>query len=147
MQPAMIHYDDMFECRPVIPRHTTALPKKGQSVVYFVAVGWTAIKIGFSTDLKHRLRTFRGASAEDIEVLFYAPGGRRLESRLHLLFAEARINNEFFHATRQLKKFIELASRESIEVALMQMFPHRWSPSAEARRAAFDAATRAARRR
>ncbi len=56
-------------------------------IVYFIKVGRRAIKIGFTTNLENRLKSFRGASAEQIEVLAVFPGDRHLEKRLHGLLA------------------------------------------------------------
>jgi len=83
-------------------------------VVYFVRIG-KHIKIGFTTNLTERLKSFRSATAEPIVVLVTAPGGRNLEQKLHLLFAENRINkhNEFFRNERPLSEFIYFARESS----------------------------------
>jgi hypothetical protein len=73
--------------------------------VYFVRIG-KFIKIGFTTNLRGRLKSFRGASAEPIEVLLIIPGGRELEQRLHALFCEDRISNGFFRNEFLLNEFI-----------------------------------------
>jgi hypothetical protein len=63
--------------------------------VYFVKIG-KHIKIGFTTNIKERLKSFRGASAEPISLLHIVPGSYALESELHRLFATTKIRNEFF---------------------------------------------------
>jgi len=75
----------------------TAKFPTAEAVVYFVRIG-KHIKIGFTTNLTKRLKSFRSATAEPIVALMTAPGGHDLEQKLHLLFAENRINknNEFF---------------------------------------------------
>jgi hypothetical protein len=84
--------------------------------VYFVRIG-KFIKIGFTTNLRGRLKSFRCASAEPIEVLLIIPGGRELEQRLHTLFCEDRISNEFFRNEFLLNEFIH-GAKDDVAAAL-----------------------------
>jgi Meiotically up-regulated gene 113 len=84
--------------------------------VYFVRIG-KFIKIGFTTNLRGRLKSFRGTSAEPIEVLLIVPGGRELEQRLHALFCEDRISNEFFRNEFLLNEFIH-GAKDDVAAAL-----------------------------
>jgi Meiotically Up-regulated Gene 113 (MUG113) protein len=84
--------------------------------VYFVRIG-KFIKIGFTTNLRGRLKSFRGASAEPIEVLLIIAGGRELEQRLHALFCEDRISNEFFRHEFLLNEFIH-GGKDDVAAAL-----------------------------
>ncbi len=76
----------------------------GESVVYFMQVG-KFVKIGFSTNLKARVRTF-ATSAMDVTILLAMPGTRDDEARLHSLFAHNRIRNEIFHYDGRMDLFI-----------------------------------------
>ena len=82
------------------------------SVVYFVRIG-KFIKIGFTTNIKIRLRNFRSTTAEQIETLLTIPGDRKLESRLHKLFHNSRRRNEFFHYDDLVVIFINIAKQHS----------------------------------
>jgi hypothetical protein len=44
------------------------------------------IKIGVTTNLTERLKTFQCVTVQDVEVLLTIPGDRDLEGRLHTLF-------------------------------------------------------------
>jgi hypothetical protein len=106
--------DNSWDINPQKESLTTVAPP----VVYFVRIG-KFIKIGFTTNITERLKTFRGASAEPIYVLRIVPGGRDLERKLHQLFAENRINrnNEFFRYEYPLSEFIWMAKDKDIVTA------------------------------
>jgi hypothetical protein len=70
-------------------RHFPKLPTRA-SVVYFVLIG-KFIKIGVTTNLTERLKTFQCVTVQDIEVLLTIPGDRDLEGRLHTLFEKIRL--------------------------------------------------------
>ena len=53
--------------------------------VYFICIG-KFIKIGVTTNLTERLKTFQCVTVQDVEVLLTIPGDRDLEGRLHTLF-------------------------------------------------------------
>jgi hypothetical protein len=86
-------------------------------LVYFIQIG-QAIKIGFTTNLNERIKGFRGHSAESVRVLALFRGTRELENRLHRLFAEARIRNEFFRGDHLIWSFIDIAKQRSIVDAI-----------------------------
>lgn len=75
------------------------------TVVYIVRIG-KPIKIGFTTNLQSRLKSFQ-TTAFDIKVLLTLPGDRALERRLHELFAEVRIERELFQADWRIFNFID----------------------------------------
>jgi hypothetical protein len=87
------------------------------SQVYFIRVG-KHIKIGVTTNLESRLRSFRTASAEEITVLLTIPGDRAVESHLHGLFNEERIRGEFFQDCWLIGEFIRFAKEQSFAFAL-----------------------------
>jgi hypothetical protein len=100
-------------------KHTSDFPTApldAAAVVYFVKIG-KRIKIGFTTNLNERLKAFQGLSPEPINVLLTIPGGRKLETRLHQLFAEHRIRNEFFHDEFFLSSFINMAKQKGVATA------------------------------
>lgn len=85
-------------------------------VVYFVCIG-DCVKIGFSTNLKSRMKTFRTSSA-DTQVLLTIPGGRDLERRLHNLLQEQRIERELFHLEGRVAEFLDRHLFEGFDRAI-----------------------------
>jgi hypothetical protein len=86
----------------------------GVSVVYFAAVGKSAVKIGFSTDVEERLQTFRQwFRFERIALLAALPGSKKLERQIHRALASARISGEFFR-TDAVMDFLTNLGRASL---------------------------------
>jgi hypothetical protein len=85
--------------------------------VYFIRVG-KFIKIGYTTNLKRRIKSFEGASNERIEVLAVFPGDRRAEKYLHDLFSADRLRNEFFRDGNDIFIFLLTAKNEGLRAAL-----------------------------
>jgi hypothetical protein len=112
--PALTHQTltaDLQNAKGVLP---TA------ELVYFIRVG-KFIKIGFTTNqqtLKGRLESFRGASAEPIQVLAVFPGNRKAERFLHDLFSDLRVLREFFREDYPLTEFLWHAKTISLSSAL-----------------------------
>lgn len=74
-------------------------------VVYFADTG-SRIKIGFSTNLRNRVRSL---SLQEKDVLLLLQGGLTLEQALHDTFAKERIDNtEWFVKSDRLMGFIGL---------------------------------------
>jgi hypothetical protein len=74
---------------------------KGSSptVVYIIeAVGLDRIKIGFTKDLKKRLKAIGNGSPAPLEILTTIPGGVDLKCKLHEMFIQHRMNGEWFRA-------------------------------------------------
>lgn len=86
------------------------------SVVYFVAIG-DCVKIGFSTNMKARMKTFRTSSA-DIQLLLAIPGDRALEREMHTLFDEQRIERELFHLEGRVADFLDWHIHEGFDRAM-----------------------------
>lgn len=77
-------------------------------LVYYIRMG-NLIKIGTTTNLRHRLDTLSGQG-----VLAVEPGGRKRESSRHAQFACARSHREWFHPASELMDHI-LRLRSSLE--------------------------------
>lgn len=77
-------------------------------VVYFVcADGSDAIKIGFTTDLKRRIRNLECASGRRATLLHSMPGTYDDERSLHRRFKAARLDGEWFEAVPELLLHID----------------------------------------
>ncbi|MGA2177319.1 MAG: GIY-YIG nuclease family protein [Verrucomicrobiota bacterium] len=80
-----------------------------QSAVYFIENNNTErIKIGVSTDPEKRRSELQTGSADPLRLIGSIPGGLHLESKLHSDFAHLRLQGEWFHATQELRGFIEV---------------------------------------
>jgi Meiotically Up-regulated Gene 113 (MUG113) protein len=83
-------------------RPAAAIPKENVPGhwVYIITYGDRGlVKIGTTTRPKQRLAALQATSPTSLKVLAHFPGGRALERRLHVLFAEQRAWNEFFCST------------------------------------------------
>jgi hypothetical protein len=85
-------------------------------VVYFVRIA-KHIKIGFSSNLARRLKSFEN-SAVDVQLMLAVPGDRNLEQRIHGLLVDERIAREIFYAEWRLLRFIELVEQNGLEFGL-----------------------------
>jgi hypothetical protein len=64
---------------------------------YFVRQG-ERVKIGYTKDLKQRMKTLRVSHGSDCELLAYRDGGRDREANYHFQFAAHHIKGEWSHA-------------------------------------------------
>jgi hypothetical protein len=76
------------------------------SVVYFVSYG-TAIKIGYSTNLRKRLGALQAGVPERVVLEFSCAGDMRMEKELHQRFARDRLHSEWFRYSDTIKAWIE----------------------------------------
>jgi hypothetical protein len=111
-----------------------------RAVVYFVEIG-KHIKIGFTTNLKQRLKAFLTSSA-DVELLVAIPGDRTLERAIHDKLTECRITRELFRREWRVLNFISRFEQYGLEQALQ--FLDETDPAARARRKAEDHTRRVA---
>lgn len=94
--------------RPVFPPRP---PKLGQ--VYFVKAG-ESIKIGFSVDVRRRVKNMQTAASETMTLLLVLPGTLADEKSMHDRFGHLRINGEWFKSGPDLVQFIrESRSRQN----------------------------------
>lgn len=108
---------------------TGILPPKGAdlfayptgSVVYFLAAGETAVKIGTTINLRSRLSGLRTSTIQELRIVAFVAGGPVLERAFHRLFATTRLRGEWFARSPLLDKLIDELSNlpigESITAA------------------------------
>jgi hypothetical protein len=89
------------------PKKLMEKPKAG--LVYFVRAG-SAVKIGFTNNLKLRLKHIQLGSHMKIELLATIPGDENTEREIHWRFARYRIRGEWFRLKPDLKAFIQDSS-------------------------------------
>jgi hypothetical protein len=76
-------------------------------LVYFIhAPSVNLIKIGSSRDPEGRLVALRLLSPVPLEIMSLMGGGYERETELHRQFAHLRSHGEWFHAARELTRFI-----------------------------------------
>lgn len=105
---AVAHLNDATRLHPVQAEARRLAEQRRERVhagrtrtacVYYVELGPNRIKIGFTSDLRQRLRDLR---THPTNLLAIEPGGRELEGQRHRLFAADRIasqREEFVHST------------------------------------------------
>jgi hypothetical protein len=78
-----------------------------QESVYFIDDSLERIKIGVSANPHKRLGELQTSSSNQLRLIGAIPGGKHLEAKLHADFAHLRLKNEWFHATQELRGFID----------------------------------------
>lgn len=68
------------------------------------------IKIGYSNNIKNRLKALMQWSPLPLEVLAFVPGDRKLEYFLHQFFASTNSHQEWFHPSEFLLDVIRRVS-------------------------------------
>jgi hypothetical protein len=68
-----------------------------------------AIKIGFTQNLKQRIRGLQWGTLSKLILLGSMEGDRRTEERLHVRFAGLHISGEWFRETPELRVFLAQA--------------------------------------
>lgn len=87
-----------------------------RGTVYFV-YGGGLLKIGFASDLDHRLKTLRNGCPVPLHlVAFIASGSTVLEKQLHKKFWQAREHGEWFRITNAISLFLKRDDR--VEMAI-----------------------------
>jgi Meiotically up-regulated gene 113 len=82
--------------------------------VYVLQFGKRFVKIGRSTNVKQRVADLQATTMDNLLMLAVYPGGRALEKRLHKLFADFRVRNEFFHFDYVIWNFLEMAKQSPV---------------------------------
>jgi len=73
---------------------------------YFIACGDDLIKIGYTTNLRSRLRSLRTATPKELRVLLVIPGTHDDEQELHRKFEAYRVGREWFSRCDAITEFI-----------------------------------------
>lgn len=90
-------------------RRTANLDDRGVyrgSHVYFVENGRGFVKIGWSEHLSRRVGALQTNSPERLRLVLAVPGGRQTERFLHGIFADYRVNGEWFVHGRRIWSFV-----------------------------------------
>lgn len=97
---------------PMINHAFPRVPKgPHEPVVYFVQRGLdSAVKIGFTRDLRQRMHSLRATQPAPVVLLGTVPGGEALEQSFHSEFSQARIEGEWFAWHPRLARFIAITT-------------------------------------
>lgn len=79
---------------------------KKDEYVYFLAHK-DLVKIGYSADIKHRVRSIQTMSPVPLTLLGFIPGDKRIEQNIHRRFAHLWSHGEWFKLTPELNQFIK----------------------------------------
>jgi hypothetical protein len=91
-----------------------------KSVVYFVeAEGLDLVKIGFTTNLRERLKAYRCECPVPIDLCFTVPGGRAEEKALHFRFRHAWRKGEWFQLSAIEEDMRELKAAQAIDTSMI----------------------------
>lgn len=74
-------------------------------LVYFLECD-DRVKIGYTTNLKERLKNFRTTLIDDFEVILTVPGTTALERHFHQRFDAYRIKGEWFSLSDEIRDFV-----------------------------------------
>lgn len=78
--------------------------------VYFIdTIDGLYVKIGFSYNVRKRLRSLQGGSPKLLELRGWVPGNRTSERKLHKMFATDRFSGEWFIRTDRMDEFESVA--------------------------------------
>lgn len=96
--------EDLFPQRPPLK----ASDQRG--TIYFVrCVDW--VKIGWSSDLKGRLKSLQTTAPGEIKLIGKTRGSIKQERDLHSRFAHHRVSGEWFNADPEILEFVEAIGR------------------------------------
>lgn len=111
--------------------------------VYLVKIG-KHIKVGFSTNLDARLKSFQTTSVF-VDLLLAIPGDRSLEKTLHRLLDEIKVARELFHDDWRIRQFIQHVEFGGLDRGLA--FLQTTTPEARSRKKVEDRSRRTAEAR
>lgn len=82
--------------------------KTSQSFVYVVQNAHSkVVKIGYTKDLKTRLRQLQTACSHELTVIKTVEGGKDEESHIHLDLKKYRLNGEWFKWNEFVKSYVD----------------------------------------
>ncbi|KKK58276.1 hypothetical protein LCGC14_3046080 [marine sediment metagenome] len=75
-------------------------------MIYFIQAENDLIKIGYTNDVKQRLRTLRTMSPERLNLMKTIKGDQKQETLLHRRFKHLRSHGEWFRSEQELLDYI-----------------------------------------
>lgn len=93
--------------RRATKREVRRRQRESQGLVYIAGAGPDTVKIGFTTNVRSRLKGLSTGSPTEIEVLAVFPGTMADERELHQRFAKDHLRGEWFRLSPEITEFIE----------------------------------------
>lgn len=87
--------------------HTIAIPLSETGYVYFIQDIVGNVKVGWTNDLRGRLRVLQSGNPGPLDYLHLYLGDRSLERALHVAGSEWRIRGEWFYACEEFWDSVE----------------------------------------
>jgi len=75
--------------------------------VYLAAWGDEFVKIGYSSNVRQRMKAIQSTCPVPVRLLGWLSGGQTVETRLHHRFAASRHVGEWFHFTDEIRAFVD----------------------------------------
>ncbi len=91
--------------RSIVPKEFGEIGVSGY--VYFAKAG-AEVKIGFTTNIKARVKSIQTHCAKPVEVVAVIPGSRGTEQFFHDRFSDHRIGGEWFSLVGLLAEFLNV---------------------------------------
>lgn len=107
------------EMPPWPPTHLEGSDPNAPGVVYFAYCGGR-IKIGYSTDHDKRIGQYATHAPMPVTLLLTIRGCEKDEDGYHKIFAEERVNLEWFRLSARLRLFLESKFKFDTSVLLMK---------------------------
>lgn len=87
--------------------------------VYFIQIGDSGdIKIGYTNNIKKRLKELQTGSPKKLKLLGYIDGGRTKEQELHSQFKQYRVNGEWFRLHQEIVDYINKNTKTNTWIEL-----------------------------
>jgi len=84
--------------------------------VYFMRAGYFGpIKIGFTKNVKKRVRNLQTACPEKLNILCVLKTNKKTEEAYHRMYNDVNINGEWFHPTKKLLKEIDTMAKAEMK--------------------------------
>ncbi len=83
-------------------------PKKKMPAVYLIAdVANNVCKIGYSTNVKKRIKTLQTSYPHQLTIISAIHGDKLLEEQLHNLFSQYRLKGEWFILSEDIAEYFQ----------------------------------------
>lgn len=97
-------YESVPHCAACIADGTAKLTTLRR--VYFISDGVGHVKIGYSLNVKTRLRELQRTTALPLKILHVEVGGSTREHALHQQFAKDRVHGEWFRLSPAITEYV-----------------------------------------
>ena len=83
-------------------------------MIYFIAQNNNTIKIGYSQDIKKRIKSLKTASPYPLLLLGYIDGDREMEKYLHEKFKKLHMEREWFNVSEESREILNFINDNTL---------------------------------